>query len=179
MGPIKAIQVLRVVHYSPPPFVSKLSWASLCPSSHSNLHFRPIHSRQVSTERAINIKSGLSKLLFYSYNASISLISSILTPSLDIDPYAYTSGQWLRHDKLERGSRYIKFDFNALCQRVIDLCSGANTIIACRKIEGGFNRVFIFTLDNAKRIVARLPFPLAGPTKLTTASEVATIRYCE
>jgi hypothetical protein len=27
--------------------------------------------------------------------------------------------------------------------------------------------------------VARLPFPLAGPAKLTTASEVATIRYCE
>lgn len=96
-----------------------------------------------------------------------------------IDPRAYTSGRWLRQDKVERDSRYIKFNFEALCQRIIDLCPGADAIATCQKIEGGFNRVFIFTLDNAKQIVARLPFPLAGPTKLTTASEVATVRYCE
>jgi hypothetical protein len=76
-------------------------------------------------------------------------------------------------------SRYIRFNFEALCQRIIHLCPGADAIAACRKIEGGFNRVFIFTLNNAKQLVARLPFPLAGPTKLTTASEVATIRYRE
>jgi hypothetical protein len=96
-----------------------------------------------------------------------------------IDPRAYTSGRWLRQDKVERDSRFIKFNFEALCQRIIDLCPGADAIATCQKIEGGFNRVFIFTLDNAKQIVARLPFPLAGPTKLTTASEVATVRYCE
>jgi hypothetical protein len=27
--------------------------------------------------------------------------------------------------------------------------------------------------------VARLPFALAGPARLTTNSEVATIKYCE
>jgi aminoglycoside phosphotransferase (APT) family kinase protein len=80
---------------------------------------------------------------------------------------------------VERDSRYIKFNFEALCQRIIDLCPGADAIATCQKIEGGFNRVFIFTLDNAKQIVARLPFPLAGPTKLTTASEVATVRYLQ
>lgn len=48
-----------------------------------------------------------------------------------------------------------------------------------RKIEGGFNRVFIFTLDNSERIVARLPFTLTGPSQITTSSEVATIKYCE
>ncbi|KAF7118665.1 hypothetical protein CNMCM5793_008203 [Aspergillus hiratsukae] len=97
----------------------------------------------------------------------------------EIDPHAYTSGRWLRHDKVERDSRYIKFDFDALCRRVIDLCPGADAVSTCQKIEGAFNRVFIFTLNNAKRLVARLPFPLAGPAKLTTASEVATIRYLQ
>jgi hypothetical protein len=90
----------------------------------------------------------------------------------------YTSGRWLRSDKLERDSRYISFDFDLLCKRVIDLCPGAVSIANYDKKEGGFNRVFIFTTDNAKRIVARLPFALAGPPRLRTSSEVATIKYC-
>ncbi|KAF2489925.1 hypothetical protein BU16DRAFT_553217 [Lophium mytilinum] len=96
-----------------------------------------------------------------------------------LDPYAYTSGRWLRRDKLERESRFITFDFDALCARVIECSHGAASIKSYEKKEGGFNRVFIFTLDNAKRVVARLPFKLAGPTRLTTGSEVATIRYLQ
>ncbi|KAE8357051.1 hypothetical protein BDV28DRAFT_154324 [Aspergillus coremiiformis] len=60
---------------------------------------------------------------------------------------------------------------------ILELAPGADTITNCQKIEGGFNRVLVFRLNNAKRIVARLPFRLAGPARLTTASEVATIRY--
>jgi hypothetical protein len=95
------------------------------------------------------------------------------------DPHSYTSGRWLRRDKLERDSRYITFDFDALCRRVVELCPGAASITTYDKKEGGFNRVFIFTTDNAKRVVARLPFVIAGPPRLTTNSEVATIEYRE
>ncbi|KAE8391319.1 hypothetical protein BDV23DRAFT_193235 [Aspergillus alliaceus] len=49
---------------------------------------------------------------------------------------------------------------------VIELCSGADAIMACRKIEGNF---LIFTMNNAQQIVARIPFH----------SEVATIRYLQ
>lgn len=95
------------------------------------------------------------------------------------DPHTYTSGRWLHRDKLERDSRYISFDFDALCRRTIELCPGAVSIATCDKKEGGFNRVFIFTTDNAKRVVAKLPFTPAGPPRLTTNSEVATMKYCE
>ncbi|KAL2817159.1 kinase-like domain-containing protein [Aspergillus granulosus] len=105
--------------------------------------------------------------------------SGAMISTAKIKPHTYTSGRWLRRDKLETDSRYIKFSFVALCQRVVELCPGASHIKACRKIEGGFNRVFIFTLDSEKTIVARLPFRLAGPAKLTTLSEVATIRYLQ
>jgi hypothetical protein len=98
---------------------------------------------------------------------------------LDLDPYTYTSGRWLRHDKLQIDSRYIEFDFDALCRRVIELSPGATSIATYDKKEGGFNRVFIFTTDNGKTVVARLPFAFAGPPSLTTNSEVATIRYRE
>ncbi|CBX94798.1 predicted protein [Plenodomus lingam JN3] len=94
------------------------------------------------------------------------------------DPYRYTSGRWLRRDVLERESRLMQFDFDALRRKVLTLyCPGASSITSYDKKEGGFNRVFIFHTDNAKRIVARLPFALAGPSSLTTNSEVATIKY--
>ena len=95
----------------------------------------------------------------------------------DLDPHSYTSGRWLRNDEEERASRYIQFDFNALRRKVLTLSPGASTITNCQKLEGGFNRVFIFELDNDKRVVARLPFSLAGPAQLTTSSEIATIEY--
>jgi len=70
-------------------------------------------------------------------------------------------------------------DFDALCRKVVETCPGARSIASYEKKEGGFNRVFIFKTDNGKHIVARLPFMLAGPPRLTAASEVATIRYCK
>lgn len=42
---------------------------------------------------------------------------------------------------------------------------------------GTSNRSFLAKLDNGKAVVARLPFPVAGPTRLTTASEVATLEF--
>ena len=60
----------------------------------------------------------------------------------------------------------------------MDLYHGKKHIKSCEKKEGGFNRVFIFTMDDSSRVVARLPFISAGPAKFTTASEVATIQYC-
>ncbi|PYH73311.1 uncharacterized protein BO88DRAFT_440608 [Aspergillus vadensis CBS 113365] len=98
---------------------------------------------------------------------------------LDLDPHHYTSGRWLRKDDEERASRYIQFDFDALCRKVLTLSPGARIITRCQKLEGGFNRVFIFELDNDKRVVARLPFSLAGPAQLTTSSEIATIEYLQ
>lgn len=43
--------------------------------------------------------------------------------------------------------------------------------------EGGFNKVFLLTMDDGSEVVARIPTPIAGPRGLTTASEVATMRF--
>jgi hypothetical protein len=84
----------------------------------------------------------------------------------------YTSGRWLNRDELERNSRRIVFDFSALRDRAISLCPGATKIVKCEKREGGFNRVFLFTMDTGSCAVARLPTGIAGPPRLTTNSEV-------
>jgi len=89
----------------------------------------------------------------------------------------YTSGRWLHRDEEQCASRYINFSFQELCKKVLHLCTEASHIISYEKKEGGYNKVFIFLLDNGKRIVARLPTRAAGPSTLTTNSEVATIAY--
>lgn len=45
------------------------------------------------------------------------------------------------------------------------------------KKEGGFNRVFIYSMDKGARVAARIPFHVAGPKGLMTHSEVATMAY--
>lgn len=112
-------------------------------------------------------------------NSTLSLLQYVLNIHVAPDPRIYSNGRWLRWDKLERESRYIEFSFAALCKRAVELCSGAMSIASYEKKEGGYNRVFIFTMNNASRIVARLPTRISGPPKLTTNSEMATIKYCE
>lgn len=67
--------------------------------------------------------------------------------------------------------------FLPFARPVLQLCPGAHEITRCENKEGGFNRVFIFTMNNEDLIVARVPFRIAGPERLTTHSEVATMAY--
>lgn len=112
--------------------------------------------------------------------SKIYVLIDTICPNIRVapDPRIYSNGRWLRWDKLERESRYIEFDFAALCKRAIELCPGAMSIASYEKKEGGYNKVFIFTMNDARRVVARLPTRISGPPRLTTNSEVATITYC-
>ena len=40
-------------------------------------------------------------------------------------------------------------------------------------------KAFLFTMDSGERIVARVPARIAGPRRLSTNSEVATMAYGE
>ncbi|KKZ64102.1 hypothetical protein EMCG_01599 [[Emmonsia] crescens] len=95
------------------------------------------------------------------------------------DPYTYTAGRWLHQDKLQRQSRFLQFDFPRLCETAMKLCDGASKVTKYEKKEGGYNRVFILTMDTGKRVAARIPTPIAGPPRLTVNSEVATIAYLQ
>lgn len=111
------------------------------------------------------------------YEIILSFVLFRLT-QIACDPYSYTGGRWLNRDRLQRTSRFIDFDFSELCNTAMKLFPQASKVVDCVKKEGGFNRVFIFTLDSGHRVVARLPTRIAGPPRLTTNSEVATIEYC-
>lgn len=95
------------------------------------------------------------------------------------DPHSYTDGRWLNHDRFERESRKIQFNFSALGYKVVELCPRANYVAQCVKKDGGFSRVLVITMDNGQRVVARLFTSIAGPRRLMTNSEVATMTYCK
>lgn len=141
-----------------------------CPLRHHSLlpsslyEQRAFHARSFTTKQIMRPLEGESATA--PNNAQI--YSVIQCPNMcpELDPYTCTSGRWLRHNKLEIDARYIAFYFDALCKRVIELCPGATSIAKCDKKEGGFNRVFIFTTDNAETVVAKLPFTFAGPPSL-------------
>jgi hypothetical protein len=98
---------------------------------------------------------------------------------MNLNPHEYTSGRWLHRNKEQTEARYIQFDYDALCRKAVEQCPGSQSVAECKKIEGGFNRVFLFTMDDEQTLIARLPFSLAGPSRLVIHSEVATIAYSE
>ncbi|POS71338.1 hypothetical protein DHEL01_v210271 [Diaporthe helianthi] len=103
--------------------------------------------------------------------------STITSFQYDFGPHEYTSGYWLRADAAQRDARRVKFDFGALCQKAINSSPGAKQVLRGVKVEGNFSRAFILQLDNGSKVVARIPFPVAGPSRLVTNSGVATIEY--
>ncbi|KAJ7471862.1 hypothetical protein FB451DRAFT_1351741 [Mycena latifolia] len=94
----------------------------------------------------------------------------------DENLFRYTSGRWLYNESQQMAQRYTKFDVAALNRVISSACSGAS-VLCMEKKEGVFNKSFIATLTNGRRVVARIKNPVAGPAHLTTANEVATMDF--
>ncbi|KMU78074.1 hypothetical protein CISG_06836 [Coccidioides immitis RMSCC 3703] len=93
--------------------------------------------------------------------------------------FAYTASRWLHLDKPQRDARYIEFNFDRLCEKVLSLCPSGTSIESCQKLEGGFSKAFIIKTNNGRRVVAKFPTSVAGPARYVTNSEVATITYLQ
>ena len=91
--------------------------------------------------------------------------------------FEYTSGRWIRDETQQMLRRYRQFNVEALKKVNAEAC-GAQTVVGIEKIaEGSYNKIFNIKVDNGKKVIARIPTPLAGPDHLVTASEVATMDY--
>ncbi|KAL1756048.1 Alpha/beta hydrolase family-domain-containing protein [Schizophyllum commune] len=77
----------------------------------------------------------------------------------------------------ELAVRHVPFNVEALLD-IAAKAAGANRIVSFIKIQDGINnRVFDLKTDNGKEYIVKIPFPVAGPKHLLTASEVATLDY--
>ncbi|KAI1925858.1 hypothetical protein LOZ65_002669 [Ophidiomyces ophidiicola] len=93
--------------------------------------------------------------------------------------FAYTAGRWLHLDKAQRDARYVEFDFDRLCEKVLSLCPSATSVESFYKLEGGFSKVLVLNTNNGKRIVVKFPTSVVGPARYVTNSEVATMTYLQ
>ena len=91
--------------------------------------------------------------------------------------YQYTSGRWLWDENYQFARRYVKFDLPGLLKVSADAV-GAHCCVEVKKLpEGNFNKVFLLTMDDDRKLIAKIPNPNAGRPHYTTASEVATMDY--
>lgn len=96
----------------------------------------------------------------------------------EMDPiFNYTSGRWLWNEEAQLAARSISFNVEALKQTACRALH-AESCTSLEKIgEGGFNKALRLKMDDGRTIIAKLPHPNAGPAKLTTSSEAATMEY--
>ncbi|KAI5899697.1 uncharacterized protein SCHCODRAFT_02661304 [Schizophyllum commune H4-8] len=91
--------------------------------------------------------------------------------------FSVTQYRWLYNNKQQLAVRYVPFNVKALLSVAIK-AAGANEIVSFNKVQDGINnRVFDLKTDNGKEYIVKIPFPVAGPKHLLTASEVATLDY--
>jgi hypothetical protein len=75
--------------------------------------------------------------------------------------------------------RYVEFDPNALLRESEKHLGPSHGHAACiaKFAEGGFNRVFLLTMDDGFEAIVKIPYRIAGPKHYATASEAATLQY--
>ncbi|OGM48103.1 hypothetical protein ABOM_002935 [Aspergillus bombycis] len=91
--------------------------------------------------------------------------------------FAYTNGHFLVNEQWQLGRRYIKFNVDALCEIAAAAGGDLSRITTVEKLEGGFSKALLMKKANGKEIIAKLASRIAGPTSLTTASEVGILEY--
>lgn len=93
--------------------------------------------------------------------------------------YTYTNGRFLVNEAHACNRRYVRFDVDQLCKVAASAGEALSPIHAIEKMEGGFSKALLMRKEDGSEIIAKIPFPIAGPPKYTTASEVAVLQYCK
>lgn len=92
--------------------------------------------------------------------------------------FRYTSGRWLINEEHQQKQRYVNFNISNLCSQAAALFGPGTKCVHIVKLEGNFNKAFLLTMDDGNEVIAKIPCPNAGTPLLTTASEVATLKFC-
>lgn len=56
--------------------------------------------------------------------------------------------------------------------------AGNPKCISCDRLTESPGRVFLLTMDDRRQLIAKIPNPISGLAFYTTASEVATMKFC-
>lgn len=91
--------------------------------------------------------------------------------------FDHTSGRWLWNEAEQLKVRHRRFDIPGL-QQVACQAIGTKRCLSLKKIgEGNFNKAYRLEMEDGQVVIAKIPQPNAGPSTLTTSSEVATMEF--
>lgn len=128
----------------------------------------------ISIAKHLNYVSGLLSRPFV---AGYLLIDTQGRPIDQDEIYRYTNGRFLVDEKIRCDRRYVKFDFDRLCELASSVGESKCRISSVKKIEGGFSKALRMAKEDGTEVIAKIPCPNAGPASSTTASEVAVMKY--
>ncbi|KAL8845756.1 MAG: hypothetical protein Q9221_009104 [Calogaya cf. arnoldii] len=92
------------------------------------------------------------------------------------DLFQYTNGRFLINDNYQLARRRVKFNLSNLCNEAAAVANGS-PVQRISKMEGGFSKALLLTMENGKELVAKIPCPNAGRAIYSTASEAAVLQY--
>ncbi|OOQ88632.1 hypothetical protein PEBR_12954 [Penicillium brasilianum] len=135
---------------------------------------------RTSNAAVVHLNRAASQTLSIKESSTLNLIANVMfefDAGKSEDLFRYTSGRWLVDEKAQQQLRYVKFDLDRLFHLAAAHFSDATKCVRVVKIEGNFNKALPLTMDDGNEVVAKIPCPNAGPPSLTTASEVATLKF--
>lgn len=91
--------------------------------------------------------------------------------------FTYTNGHFHVNEVDACNQRYVRFDIDQLCAVAATAGGSHSPIRVIDKMESGFSRALLMQKEDGSEVIAKIPFPVAGPPKYTTASEVAVLKF--
>ena len=159
-----------------------IDWAPRAVSALTKLRSRSAHgfySHFSALVPAPLLSSPTSVILpFRGVRTIISLSEQNTKPNPDHEHFfRYTSGRWLWNEEQQLRDRYKVFNVAELQSLAVNAVGSDSCISMTKLAEGGYNKVFRLTMNDGKKVLARIPNPNAGPEFYSTASEVATMEF--
>ncbi|EZF33937.1 hypothetical protein H101_02514 [Trichophyton interdigitale H6] len=90
--------------------------------------------------------------------------------------FSYTSGRWLYDEESQLRKRYVEFNVDAL-KHYASQATGSICVKLNKSPEGLHNKVFSLQMENGREVIARIPNPNAGNSRIVVSSEVATLEF--
>jgi hypothetical protein len=109
--------------------------------------------------------------------AGLSSEASHLDWNTHEDFFSYTRGRFVLKEQDELARRYVRFGMKELAKIACESV-GSECCVSVEKFpDGMYNKAFLFTMQDGKQVVGKVPNPNAGRPHYTTASEVATMDF--
>lgn len=140
------------------------------PERYSIVKMRCLH-------RKIREASGSSGSAFPSFSPASRTSQNYNDWNGNQDFFRYTAGRFLFEETKQMACRYIQFNMNELVHIAARSIASKSCVAVHKLPEGQHSKAFLLTMDDGKRVVAKIPNPNAGRPHYTTASEVATLDF--